>query len=315
MRHYTVTSQESGFRLDQYLTKVKPDLTRAFIQKLIKGGNIFVNSKKTVKPAHKLEEDDELIVIVPSIKEIGIQAENIPLNVIYEDPDIIVVNKPAGMVVHPTDHGAHVSGTLVNALLHHCKDLSGIGGEKRPGIVHRLDKDTSGLIISAKNDNAHNYVARQIESREVTKKYIALLKGQLSPQEGSIEAPLIKTTHGEKNMRVSARDDAKYALTRYKVKEYIGDYSLAEVQIITGRTHQIRVHFAAIGHPVCGDEMYGDKALNSKLKTLGLDRQFLHAAELTFKRPSDSKELHLEAPLPGDLNNLLKKLENLSSKL
>ena len=151
MRHYTITSEESNLRLDKYLTKIKPDLTRAFIQKLIKGGHIFVNNKKTIKPAHKLSENDELIVEIPSIKEIGIVAENIPLDVIYEDSDIIVVNKPANMVVHPTDHGAHVSGTLVNALMYHCKDLSGIGGEKRPGIVHRLDKDTSGLIISAKN--------------------------------------------------------------------------------------------------------------------------------------------------------------------
>lgn len=295
-------------RLDQYLAMVKPDLTRAFVQKLIKSGSVFVNNKKTVKSAHKLKENDELIVIVPSVKEIGIEAENIPLDIIYEDPDIIVVNKPAGMVVHPTDHGAHVSGTLVNALLHHCKDLSGIGGEKRPGIVHRLDKDTSGLIISAKNDKAHNYIARQIENREVTKKYITLLKGHLSPKDGSIESPLEKTV-GSKDMRVSGSKNAKYALTHYKVKEYIGDYSLVDVQIITGRTHQIRVHFAAIGHPVCGDEMYGDKTLNLKLKTLGLKRQFLHAAELTFKLPKNGETIHLKAPFPDDLNNLLKKLE------
>jgi 23S rRNA pseudouridine1911/1915/1917 synthase len=307
MRHYTVTSEESGMRLDQYLAMVKPDLTRAFIQKLIKSGSVFVNNKKTVKSSHKLKENDELIVIVPSIKEIGIQAENIPLDVIYEDSDIIVVNKPAGMVVHPTDHGAYVSGTLVNALLHHCKDLSGIGGEKRPGIVHRLDKDTSGLIISAKNDKAHNYIARQIENREVTKKYITLLKGHLSPKDGSIESPLEKTV-GSKDMRVSCSKNAKYALTHYKVKEYIGDYSLTEVQIVTGRTHQIRVHFAAIGHPVCGDAMYGDKTLNSKLETLGLKRQFLHAAELTFKLPKNGEPIHLKAPIAKDLEKVLKNL-------
>jgi 23S rRNA pseudouridine1911/1915/1917 synthase len=307
VRHHTITPEESGLRLDQYLAKVKPDLTRAFIQKLIKGGNVFVNNKKTVKSAYKLKEDDELMVMIPSIKEVGIQAENIPLNVVYEDKDIIVVNKPAGMVVHPTDHGAHVSGTLVNALLHHCKDLSGIGGEKRPGIVHRLDKDTSGLIISAKNDKAHNYIARQIEDRGVIKKYITLLKGHLSPKEGSIEAPLMKTG-GIKDVRVSGRKNAKYALTHYKVKKYAGDYSLVEVQIITGRTHQIRVHFAAIGHPVCGDEMYGDKKANEDLRKLGLNRQFLHAAELTFKLPKNGEPIKLSAPLADDLSNVLKRI-------
>jgi 23S rRNA pseudouridine1911/1915/1917 synthase len=307
VRHHTITSQKAGFRLDQYLAKVKPDLTRAFIQKLVKSGSVFVNNKKMTKPAYKLKEGDELIVMIPSIKEIGIQAENIPLNIVYEDSDIIVVNKPAGMVVHPTDRGAHVSGTLVNALMHHCKDLSGIGGKKRPGIIHRLDKDTSGLIISAKNDKAHNYIARQIENREVVKKYLTLLKGHLSPKAGSIESPLEKTG-GKKDMRVSGSKNAKYALTHYKVKEYVGDYSLVEVQIVTGRTHQIRVHFSAIGHPVCGDGMYGDKKANEKFKDLGLDRQFLHAAELTFKRPSDDKELHLKADLTKDLKDIIKVL-------
>ena len=308
MRHYTIKSEDSGLRLDKYITKVKPDLTRAFIQKIIKNGYVFVNNKKTTKTSHNLKENDELLVNIPSIKEVGILSENIPLDIVYEDSDIVVTNKPAGMVVHPTDHGAHVSGTLVNALMHHCKDLSGIGGEKRPGIVHRLDKDTSGLIISAKNDKAHNYVSKQIHDREITKKYITLLKGHLSPKAGSIESPLEKIG-GQKDMRVSTKKHAKYALTHYKVIKYVDDYSLVEVQIVTGRTHQIRVHFSAIDHPVCGDEMYGDKTLNSKLKDIGLNRQFLHAAELTFKRPSDEKELHLKAELAEDLNAVLNKLK------
>lgn len=307
MRHYTAKTEDKGLRLDQYLTKIKPDLTRSFIQKLIKGGHVFVNNKKTTKTAHKLKEGDELIVDIPSIKEIGIQAENIPLDIAYEDKDIVVVNKPAGMVVHPTDHGAHVSGTLVNAILHHCKDLSGMGGEKRPGIVHRLDKNTSGLIIVAKHDKAHNHIAKQIQNRTIEKHYITLLNGHLSPKEGSIEAPLEKM-HGEKDMRVSGRKKAKYALTHYKVKKYIGDYSLVEVQIVTGRTHQIRVHFASIGHPVCCDEMYGDKTLNSKLRTLNLNRQFLHAASLKFKLPKNDESIELNAPLAKDLKDALKKL-------
>ena len=308
MRHHTVKSEESDLRLDQYLAKVKPDLTRAFIQKLVKGGSVFVNNKKTLKSAHRLKEGDELIILMPSIKEIGIEAENIPLDVVYEDKDIIVVNKPAGMVVHPTDRGAHVSGTLVNAVMHHCRDLSGIGGEKRPGIVHRLDKDTSGLIIVAKNDSAHNNIAKQISDRKVTKIYTALLKGHLTPKEGSIESPIEKA-HGEKDMRVSGSTRAKYALTNYKVIDYIGDYTLVSIQIITGRTHQIRVHFAAIDHPVCGDEMYGNRNVNSELQTLGLHRQFLHATELTFKLPKNGEQIHLKAPLPADLTNLLRKLK------
>jgi len=309
MRHYKITSAEAGMRLDHYISDVKPDLTRAFIQKLIKGGSVFVNNKKTTKAGHKLKESDELIVIIPSLREVGIVAEDIPLDVVYEDSDIIVTNKPAGMVVHPTDHGAHVSGTLVNALMHHCRDLSGIGGQKRPGIVHRLDKDTSGLIISAKNDKAHNFVSKQIQNRTVAKKYITLLKGHLSPKQGSIEAPLIKShAGGKKDIQVSGNKKAKYALTHYKVVKYVGDYSLVEVQIVTGRTHQIRVHFKAIGHSVCGDSMYGDPKTNEKLEKLGLRRQFLHAAELTFKIPKNQKELHLKAKLPKDLNDVLKKI-------
>lgn len=309
MRHYTATAEDAKLRLDQYLARVKPDLTRAFIQKMVKGGSVFVNHKKITKVAHKIKEGDELVVIVPSLKEVGIQAEDIPLDIVYEDEDLVVVSKKPGMVVHPTDHGAHVSGTLVNAVLHYCKDsLSGIGGEKRPGIVHRLDKQTSGLIIVAKNDRAHRFVAKQIEGRTVEKRYLTLLKGKLKPKEGSIEAPLQKV-RGDKDMRVSGSLKAKYALTHYNVKEYVGDYSLAEVQIITGRTHQIRVHFASIGHPVVGDEMYGDHQLNKKVEEkAGLNRQFLHAASLKFRLPKNDEEITLSSPLPADLTKVLKKL-------
>ncbi|PIZ70870.1 RNA pseudouridine synthase [Candidatus Peregrinibacteria bacterium CG_4_10_14_0_2_um_filter_43_11] len=307
MRHYKITSTESGYRLDHYLTHVKPDLTRHFIQNLIKGGAVFVNHKKILKTGHSLKEGDELIVIIPSLKEVGIVPENIPLTVLYEDKNLIVLNKPAGMVVHPTDHGAHVSGTLVNALMHHCKDLSGMNGEKRPGIVHRLDKDTSGIIIVAKNDDIHGNLAKQFEDRQVTKRYITLLKGHLTPEEGSVEAPLLKT-HGEKNVRISAQKNAKYALTHYRVLRYVGVYSLVEVRIITGRTHQIRVHFASIGYSVCGDTQYGDSKTNENLKPLGLTRQFLHAAYLKITHPVTGKVLEITASLPEDLENVLKKL-------
>ena len=308
MRHYTISTEEAGLRIDQYITQVKPDLTRTFIQKLIKGGSVFIDHKKITKSGYKLKENEKLIVLVPSVKEVGIIAEDIPLDIIYEDSDIVVTNKKPGMVVHPTDHGAHVSGTLVNALMHHCKDLSGIGGEKRPGIIHRLDKDTSGLIISAKNDKAHNHVSKQIHDRKVTKKYIALVKGHLQPEEGSIEAPLEKS-HRAKDMSISIKDKAKYALTHYKVIERFGDYSLVEVHIITGRTHQIRVHFASIGYPVCGDTMYGDKKTNVMLEKIGLKRQFLHAAYLKFKLPKNNEEIELKSPLPKDLDDVLNNIE------
>lgn len=313
MRHYTVTAAEKGMRLDQFLAIDKPEFTRSFIQKFIKGGSVFVNHKKTTKASTRMLEGDELVVIIPSVRETGIQAENIPLDIIYEDKDLVVVNKAPGMPVHPTDHGAHVSGTLVNALLYHCKDsLSGIGGEMRPGIVHRIDKFTSGLLITAKNDHAHRMVSGQIMAHHVTKKYITLVNGHLSPKTGSIEAPILKTL-GEKKVRISASEHAKYALTHYEVVKYVGDFSLVEVQIITGRTHQIRVHFASIGHPVAGDDRYGDAKTNEWLKEkTGLARQFLHSASLKFKLPSTGKEIELKAPLAKDLQDALKKLEKIS---
>jgi len=311
MRHYKAKPEDEDLRIDHYLSRQKPDLTRSFIQKLIKNGNVFINQKKITKTGHKLRNDDEITLNIPSIKEVGILAEKIPLKVIYEDEDIIVVNKSPGMVVHPTDHGAHVSGTLVNALMHHCKDLSGIGGEKRPGIVHRLDKNTSGLIISAKNDKAHHHISEQIQARKISKKYLALLNGHLKPEHGSVEAPLIKSqAGGKRDMQVSGKAKAKYALTHYEVLDYVGQYSLVSIQIITGRTHQIRVHFKSIGHTVCGDEMYGDSKSNSTLKKHGLKRQFLHAAELTFRLPKNNESITLKAPLPNDLKAVLEKISN-----
>ncbi len=309
MRHYTPTAAEEDMRLDQYLSLQKPDLTRSFIQKLIKEGHVFINHKKITKTGHKLRLKDQVTLNVPSVKEVGILAEDIPLDVIYEDEDIVVVNKAPGMVVHPTDHGAHVSGTLVNALMHYCNDLSGIGGEKRPGIVHRLDKDTSGLIITAKNDRAHHHVSKQIQERRVIKKYLTLLSGHLIPKKGSVEAPLIKSqAGGKRDIQVSGKAKAKYALTHYEVLDYVSDCSLVSVQIVTGRTHQIRVHFKAIGHPVCGDTMYGNPKINHELKALGLNRQFLHAAKLTFRLPKNNQRITLEAPLALDLQSVLEQL-------
>ncbi|QQR83161.1 RluA family pseudouridine synthase [Candidatus Peregrinibacteria bacterium] len=315
MKHFTVDDKGADRRLDQYLSSVRPDLTRAFVQKMIKGGSVFVNQKKITKASHSVQKDDELVVLIPSIKEVGIVAEDIPLDVVYEDHDMLVINKPAGMVVHPTDHGSHVSGTLVNAVMHYCHDsLSGIGGDRRPGIVHRLDKQTSGLIMVAKHDGAHRALAHQIESRSIVKEYITLLKGRLKPKEGSIEAPLkAQPKGGRTDVQISNSITAKYALTHYHVQEYLGEYSLVNVRIITGRTHQIRVHFAAIGHPVVGDEMYGDATTNQAIESLsGLRRQFLHAAQLTFRLPKNDEEITLTSELPDDLSQTIETLKVVS---
>ncbi len=309
MRHYTVLDIHRGHRLDQFLKRAEEAWSRAFIQKMIKDGHVTVAGKKCLKPAQELKEGQEVVVGVPRLKTTGIVAEAIPLDVVYEDADLVVVNKPAGMVVHPTDHGGHVTGTLVNALMHYCKDLSGIGGEKRPGIVHRLDKDTSGLMVVAKNDDAHKGLCKQFEARTVEKKYVALLKGHLLPKEGSVEAPLLKSAGAAKNVRISAREGSKYALTHYKVTKVVEGATLAEIRIVTGRTHQIRVHFAAIGHPLLGDAMYGDEAWNTEMtEKTGLHRQFLHAASLKFTHPRSKKKMAFEAPLPKDLKDALKHL-------
>lgn len=313
MRHYNVEQNHGNTRLDQFLA-LNSSFSRMFVKnKLLPGGHVFVNHKKTTKASQKLSAGDEIIINPPSVKEVGILAENIPLDIVYEDAEVVVVNKPPNMVVHPTDHGAHVSGTLVNALMHHCReDLSGIGGEKRPGIVHRLDKDTSGLIMVAKNDRAHHSLSEQIQKRTITKKYLTLLKGHLAPKTGSIEAPLLKKSFDPqgKNVSVSKQRGSKYALTHYKVIDYIGRYSLVEVTIVTGRTHQIRVHFASIGHPVAGDKTYGDKKLNQEMEAIGLKRQFLHAWRLLLKLPGSEEDVQMEAPLAGDLKEVLKALRS-----
>lgn len=311
MRHY---SPLTTGRLDQTLASLESNFSRSFIQKMIKEGHVFVAHKKITKPAHKVEAGQEIAVMVPSLKEVGIQPEKIKLDIVHEDKNCLIINKPAGMVVHPTDHGAHVTGTLVNAVMHHSgKELSGIGGVRRPGIVHRLDKDTSGLIIVAKNDKAHQELSKQFESRSIDKKYVALLLGHLKPAEGSIEAPL-HAAPGSLEVRISSHPDAKYALTHYEIKKYIETqdglrFSLAEVKIVTGRTHQIRVHFASIGHPVIGDTTYGDAKANAEVeRRTGLTRQFLHAEKLALVLPGKQKKAAFKADLPKDLKQCLKKL-------
>lgn len=287
-------------RLDKYIAE-KEELSRVMIQKLIEEGNILVNGKNT-KPSYQVHDGDIITIEVPEAKETNLKEQDIPLDIIYEDNDIVVVNKAKGMVVHPAV--GNPDGTLVNAIMAHCKDnLSGIGGELRPGIVHRLDKDTSGLLIIAKNDRAHLAMSEQIQNREVKKTYLALVRGIVPENEATIKMPIGRSTKDRKKMAVTK--SGKEAITHFKVLERFNKYSYLEVKIETGRTHQIRVHLAEIGYPVVGDMVYS----NGK-NEFGVEGQMLHAKSLDFKHPITGKEMHLEAPLPEYFEEVLKELKN-----
>ena len=290
MKIFVVEEEDKGTRLDQYLVK-QLDLTRTRVQNLIKENNIKVNNEKT-KVAYKIEPNDSVRVYIPEVVEKDIEAEDIKLDIVYQDGDIAIINKYSGMVVHPA-HG-HYSGTLVNAILFQIKDLSGINGEMRPGIVHRLDKDTSGLIIVAKNDKAHTKLTEMFKNKEIKKTYLAIVKGKVSKETGRIETNIGRDEKDRKKMSVS-RDEkkGKLAITTYKVIDSNERYSLLYVNIETGRTHQIRVHMKHIGYPILGDIVYGRP--DNKIM-----RQMLHAYKLEFKHPITSEEMVLEAQLPKD---------------
>lgn len=299
MEKYIVEAEEQGKRLDMYISSKDEELTRTSAQRLIEQGDILVNNKK-VKVAYKVSEGDIIAVEKQMPKEIEIKAQNIPVDIVYEDDDIIVVNKPKGMVVHPAN--GNPDGTLVNAVMAICKDsLSGIGGEIRPGIVHRLDKDTSGVIVVAKNDKAHINMSEQIKNHEVEKTYIALVKGFVKEEEATINMPIGRSTRDRKKMAVNK--NGKNAVTHFKVLERFGNYTLLEVKIETGRTHQIRVHLSEIGYPVVGDTTYS----NGK-NEWGIKGQCLHAKSLKFKHPITGKEMFIEAPLPEYFENVLQEL-------
>jgi 23S rRNA pseudouridine1911/1915/1917 synthase len=295
-----LTPDAAGERLDRALTAALPALSRAQIQRLIKEGKITMNGK-AVKASYRLEGGEQFRVILPEPVETALVPEAIPLDIRYEDEDMIVINKPAGMVVHPAP--GHERGTLVNAVLAHAPDLPGVGGEKRPGIVHRLDKDTSGLIVVAKHDVALRGVQRQFKQRSVRKVYLALVEGHIQPAEALIDAPIGRDPRQRKRMAVippnrSAR--ARPAQTSYQLIDRYGDFSLVECYPLTGRTHQIRVHLAFAGYPIVGDEVYGRRKSGLPLK-----RHFLHAAELTFRRPADGESVTFRAELPPELQRLL----------
>lgn len=287
-------------RLDSYISKSNLDLSRSMVQKLIKENRVFVNGKNQ-KESYKIKVNDNITIQIEEPKSSKLEAQDIPLNIIYEDNDIIVINKPKGMVVHPGN--GNPDNTLVNAVLAHCKgSLSGIGGEIRPGIVHRIDKDTSGLIIVAKNDKSHINLSEQIKNHEVTKIYTALVKGNISEDEATIDMPIGRDKKDRKKMSVTR--DGKEAVSHIKVVKRYGNYTLIRVKIDTGRTHQIRVHMAKIGHPVVGDEVY-----SSGKNEFGVKGQMLHSTILKFKHPISGKGIMLEAPLPQYFEDVLSKLD------
>ncbi|WP_411829352.1 RluA family pseudouridine synthase [Paenibacillus alginolyticus] len=293
---WMVEEQYASERIDKFITEaLEEDVSRTLVQQWVKDGHVKVNGK-TIKPNYKLSEQDVISLRIPEPQGVELAAENIPLNVVYEDADVIVINKQRGLVVHPAP--GHYSGTLVNALMFHCKDLSGINGELRPGIVHRIDKDTSGLIMSAKNDKAHASLAEQLKAHTVNRKYIALVHGNLQHDQGTIDAPIGRDSNDRKMYTVTEKN-SKQAVTHFVVIERFGDFTLVELKLETGRTHQIRVHMKFIGHPLVGDPMYG------KSKGMLMDGQALHAAILGFKHPRTEEWLQFEAPIPADMENLL----------
>ena len=285
-----------GARLDKYVTEHYPELSRTKTQRLIADGDIKVNDR-VAKAGLKLDVGDRLTINLPPPAPDSLLPEAIPLNILYEDDDLLVVDKPAGLTVHPAPgHPAH---TLVNAILPHLSALPDSGDWQRPGIVHRLDKDTSGVMVVAKNDAAQSSLIDQFKSRSVAKTYLVLVKGRLTPEDGVIEAPIGRDRHHRERMAVVTEDKGREARTQYHVVDYIGDYSLLEVKPKTGRTHQIRVHLGAIGYPVVGDKVYG-------VKSPYLSRQFVHASRLGFHLPSTGQYVEFTSELPPDLAQILK---------
>jgi 23S rRNA pseudouridine1911/1915/1917 synthase len=297
---YQVTDDLVGERLDVAVTKLAPELTRARIQKLIAAGLILVNNAAR-KANYRLRGAEVITVSIPEAKPSPLQAQSIPLEILYEDSELLVVNKPKGMVVHPA--AGHAEGTLVNALLYHCQDLSGIGGETRPGIVHRLDKDTSGLLVVAKNDRAHLQLSRQFKAHNVTREYVAIVHGRLAAAEGTIDAAIARHPQERKKMAVTKRGQGRRAVTHFKVLQRFKEYTYVALRLETGRTHQIRVHLAAVGHPVVGDPVYGYKKQRFNLRG-----QALHARLLGFNHPLTGQYLEFSAEPPQEFQALLNSL-------
>jgi len=294
-----VKKEDQSMRLDKYLSQNFPDFSRTQIQDMIKKKNVKINGKNE-KASYNVVENDQIEIYIEDPVSTEIAAENIPLDIVYEDSDVIVINKPTGMIVHPS--AGINSGTLVNALLYHCKDLSGINGVQRPGIVHRIDKDTSGLLMVAKNDKAHQSLSEQLASHSVTRRYLALVHGVIPHDYGRIEAPIGRDVNDRKKMCCTDKN-AKEAITNFKVIERFDKMTLVECRLETGRTHQIRVHMAYIGYPVYGDPQYGKRKDDT---TYG---QYLHAKILGFQHPTTLENMLFDSELPDYFTNKLKELK------
>ena len=300
---FEVEYEYEGERLDKYVSILFPEQSRSFFQKLIKDGNVSVNDK-VQKANYRLKTEDLVTVEIPAAVETQILPEDIPLDILYEDDDLLVVNKPKGMVVHPS--AGHYSGTLVNAIMYHCKDsLSGINGEIRPGIVHRIDMDTTGSLIVCKNDESHVFIAEQIKEHSVNRRYRGIVYGVVRDDEGTIHAPIGRHPVDRKKMAINEKN-GKDAITHYKVLERFDKYTYMEFKLETGRTHQIRVHMASIHHPLVGDTVYGPEK-----SPFHLQGQTLHAGVLGFIHPRTGEYMEFTAPLPQYFTELLQKLENL----
>ena len=286
-------------RIDKFLSAQLPEQSRSYLQKIIKEGSVLVNGSP-VKASYRMDDQDEVTIDLPELKEPEIEAENIPLDILYEDNDLLMVNKPKGMVVHPS--AGHTTGTLVNAVMYHCKeDLSGINGVMRPGIVHRIDKDTTGVLVICKNDKAHNFVAEQLKEHSITRKYRAIVNGVIKEDEGTVNAPIGRHPTERKKMAINEKN-GKHAVTHYRVLERFATHTYIECQLETGRTHQIRVHMASLHHPLLGDTVYG-----SQKNPYHLEGQTLHAMVLGLIHPSTGSYLEVTAPLPEYFQKLLKR--------
>lgn len=300
-----ITEEQAGERVDKCLAELEETRSRSFLQKLIKEGRVLVNGS-CVKARYEVNSGDEIVLQLPDLEEPKALPEPIPLDILYEDADLIVVNKPKGMVVHPA--AGHNSGTLVNALLFHCgEELSGINGVMRPGIVHRIDKDTTGALVICKNDKAHTCLAEQLKVHSITRKYCAIVHGEIREEEGVVDAPIGRHPIERKKMTVFSNkvQEGRPAITHYRVLARGHGYSYVECQLETGRTHQIRVHMASIHHPVLGDRVYGPE----RCPFANLEGQTLHARVLGFFHPSLERYMEFEAPIPAYFLELLRRLE------
>lgn len=303
MRQDIIVGEDAGIRIDRYLSDQCPDMSRSYLQKILKDGGVQVNDK-SVKSNYKVAVGDRIRLEVPDAVEPEIEAEPMDLDILYEDSDIILINKPKGMVVHPAS--GHYTGTLVNGLMEHCKGgLSGINGVLRPGIVHRIDMDTTGVLIACKNDKAHNAIAEQLKAHSITRRYYAIVHGILKEDDGVVNAPIGRHPVDRKKMSINEKN-GKEAITHYHVLRRFRRFTFIECRLETGRTHQIRVHMASIGHPLLGDQVYGP----SKCPFRDLQGQTLHAGVLGIIHPSTGKYMEFSAPLPKYFEKLLKILEN-----